>query len=89
MDHGLTTAGEVLIVLGQPSVESQPGEGTLYNPALGQEDVRAQDRDTKIIEILCSGQWLTSCSVSCTPSANAVSAGHVTLVRPWGGSENP
>ena len=37
-DHGLAAIGEGFVVLGQSSVLSQPGEGALHNPALGQHD---------------------------------------------------
>src|SRR3990172_5900858 len=37
-DHGLAAFGEGLVVLGQSSVLSQPGEGAFYDPALWQDD---------------------------------------------------
>ena len=37
-DHGFAAFGQGFVVLGQSSVLSQPGEGTLDDPAFGQDD---------------------------------------------------
>jgi len=38
VNHGLAAFGERLVVLAQPSVSSEPREGSFHDPSLGQDD---------------------------------------------------